>query len=66
MNHSPPGCPEKYDAFCLQTRIVTACLLLKDAGCEELLGKLLADNSALQVLAEHPCDLLHLPETAHV
>jgi uncharacterized protein len=54
--HNYPGCPLDYDDFCIQTRIISACLLLSDLGLEERVDKLLADRTAMENLAFHPAD----------
>ena len=58
VNHSYPGCPETYDGFCIQTRILTACSLLGASLADDLLG----DRAAMEALAFERSDLV---ETAH-
>jgi uncharacterized protein len=62
VNHSPPRCADQYDDFCVQTRIITACQLLRGMGCEDLIDPLLASRSALENLAFHPDDGLLVGE----
>ena len=60
VNQTYPGCSAEYTAFCLQTRLITACLLLRDLGCEDLVDELLASRRAMEKLATHgwePIDL---------
>jgi ribosomal peptide maturation radical SAM protein 1 len=52
-----PGCEADYTDFCLQTRLVTACLLLKRMGCDKVADELLADPQAMQRLARFPFDV---------
>lgn len=47
-NHSFPGCTEEYDAFCIQTRVIVACHLLDELGCEDLVDRLIEDREALE------------------
>lgn len=54
------GCSEEYVAFCVQTRIITACLLLEELGCARLADELLADDEALRRLALHSWDPFQL------
>ncbi len=56
VNETFPGSSPGYSPFCVQTRIVTACLLLGDAGCSEMADALLADRRALERLAHHEWD----------
>jgi hypothetical protein len=50
------GCGLEYSTFCLQTRLITAGLLLRELECDSLLDELLADLRALRRLAEQPSD----------
>jgi uncharacterized protein len=52
------GCSEDYVAFCLQTRLITACILLEDLGRADLVDALLADEAAMRRLATHSWDPL--------
>lgn len=62
--HCAGGChvsqsnPELRRAFCIQTRIITACRLLEGMGCGEEIEKLLGDRTALERLALNESDLL--------
>lgn len=58
VNQTFPGCDDAFTDFCIQTRIITACLLLRKMGCEELVDALLADRSAMEQLALHGWDAL--------
>ena len=58
VKHSYPGCAPEYDDFCIQTRIITACVLLAELGFEAVIEKLLADRAAMQTLALHASDQL--------
>jgi uncharacterized protein len=60
VTHSYLGCSTEYDDFCHQTRIITACLALERLGASDLVDELLADREALERLATHPADNLHL------
>lgn len=62
VNHSWPGCSEEYDEFCVQTRIVTACLLLEDLGQADLVDQLLADDEAMMRLGTRTWDVLEFAE----
>src|SRR3984893_14181473 len=54
------GCSDEYVAFCLQTRIITACLLLEELGCTDFVDDLLANHAAMQRLATHSWDPIQL------
>jgi len=56
VNETHPGCGLDYTPFCVQTRLVTACLLLRDAGCGDVADALLADRRALERLAHYAQD----------
>lgn len=56
VNETYPGSGVDYTPFCVQTRLVTACLLLRDAGCGEMANALLADRQAMERLARHEWD----------
>ena len=60
VNQTYPGASREYTDFCVQTRIVTACLLLRELGCEDLVDKLLADRAAMEKLAGHSWDPVDL------
>jgi uncharacterized protein len=59
VNHSYPGGPERYDDFCVQTRIISACSLLDDLDQEDLAENLLADRAASRRLAMQNSDCLN-------
>jgi len=65
VNHSYPGCPETYDDFCIQTRIITACQLLSDLGYDDHVDTLLEDRAAMESIALRPTDCLHEWEEVH-
>ncbi len=56
VNQTYPGCDKNYTDFCIQTRIVTACLLLRRLGAGDLSQALLNDMQAMQRLAQNPID----------
>ena len=56
VNHSFPGGPNSYTDFCIQTRIVTACSLLRSLGLNREFHELLSDRESLQKLAQHHTD----------
>lgn len=58
VNHSYPGCSNEYDAFCIQTRIITACHLLEELGESNLVNLLIKNHSALENLALQLSDCL--------
>jgi len=58
VHQSYPGSPEVYDDFCVQTRIITACVLLEKLDQSRLADDLLASGSAMADLARHPSDRL--------
>jgi len=58
VNHSYPGCSLEYNDFCFQTRIITACSLLKELGFEQRADTLLEDRAAMQFLALQESDCL--------
>ena len=60
VNQTYPGCSHSYTDFCIQTRIITACLLLRELGYEHVVDELLADRAAMETLASHPWDVLDL------
>jgi uncharacterized protein len=56
VNETYPGSAAGYSSFCIQTRLITACLLLRDAGCGKLADALLEDRQAMERLAHHARD----------
>ena len=60
MNQTFPGCDTTYTDFCLQTRVITACLLLQEIGAEDLADVLLANRAAMERLAHHSWDPIAL------
>jgi uncharacterized protein len=57
VNQTFPGCGREYTDFCVQTRLITACLVLRDLGCEELIDDLLSDRGAMERLAGGSCGI---------
>jgi uncharacterized protein len=51
VHHSPPGRDIAGSDFCVQTRIITACSLLRKMGEDGIVDELLADRGALERLA---------------
>jgi uncharacterized protein len=58
VENTYPECTIDYNDFCIQTRIITACTLLQNLNCDELVDSLLAQKSALQALALQVSDRL--------
>lgn len=56
VNHSWPGGLNGYNAFCVQTRVVTACELLDRLGHAEVADRLVGDRDAARALARQPSD----------
>lgn len=52
------NCNEEYIDFCIQTRIITACLLLEELGESALVESLLENHEAMERLARHTIDSL--------
>ncbi|MCG8461147.1 MAG: hypothetical protein MI919_33090, partial [Holophagales bacterium] len=52
------SCPEEYVDFCVQTRVITACLLLEELGEPALVDQLLDDRDAMLRLALHESDVI--------
>ncbi len=52
------NCPEEYVDFCVQTRLITACLLLEELGENALVDRLLDDRDAMLSLALHESDVI--------
>ncbi|HEU4882341.1 MAG TPA: radical SAM protein [Longimicrobium sp.] len=65
VNQTYPGSSDAYTDFCIQTRLVTACLLLRELGQEELVDELLAHGGALRALAGHAPDTVDLGWCTH-
>ncbi|MCX6616937.1 MAG: radical SAM protein [Acidobacteria bacterium] len=64
VNQSFPGCPQAYNDFCIQTRLITACSLLAELGADSLADRLLDDRSAMEALALRTSDALEDCEEA--
>jgi uncharacterized protein len=60
VNQTFPQAAPQYTEFCVQTRLVTACLLLRDLGRDDLVDALLADRHAMETLARHDWDPIAL------
>lgn len=58
VNHSYPGCSLEYNDFCIQTRIITVCSLLKELDFEQIVDELLKNRAAMEVLALQLSDCL--------
>lgn len=56
VNQTYPGCTDQYTDFCIQTRLITACLLLQDLGCDDMVDELLSDRRAMETLAAQGWD----------
>ncbi|MCP4691498.1 MAG: hypothetical protein GY859_25865, partial [Desulfobacterales bacterium] len=65
VNHSPPGCSEAYNDFCIQTRVIMACDLLNHLGLGATAEELLEDRSAMAAMAVHPEDRLEEMALSH-
>lgn len=50
VNHSYPGCAGTFDAFCVQTRLVTVLILLERLGAHATVDRLLGDRDAMVAL----------------
>lgn len=59
VHHSGRRREEGYDAFCIQTRIITACSLLGGLGHEDWADDLLASRGAMEALALRRSDCLY-------
>ena len=64
VNHSYTGCPDTYDDFCILTRIITACHLLRDLGHDPCADALLEDRAAQEALGLRSTDCLQNWERA--
>ena len=60
VNQTYPGCTDQYTDFCIQTRLVTACLLLRDLGCDDMVDELFSNRRALERLAQQGWDPIDL------
>jgi radical SAM protein with 4Fe4S-binding SPASM domain len=58
VSNTYPGCPDGYDSFCIQTRIITVCRLLQELGCDQEVQRLIEDREALERLALNDSDRL--------
>lgn len=56
VNQTYPGCTDQYTPFCIQTRLVTACLLLRDLGYDDLVDELLSSRTAMDITAHQGWD----------
>ena len=66
VNHTYPGCDLEYDDFCIQTRLITAALLLEQMGQTELVDELLANREEMERTAMHDWDVIEAREPALV
>ena len=53
VNQTYRGSTTEYTKFCIQTRLITAALLLRDMGLSSLAKDLLSDSEAMKKLAQH-------------
>jgi uncharacterized protein len=60
VNQACLGSNSEYTGFCIQTRIMTACRLLREVGFQQLSEALLENREALERLALQPCDYLEI------
>ncbi|MBA4387381.1 MAG: hypothetical protein C0404_05330 [Verrucomicrobia bacterium] len=58
VSHTPPGCLPEYDGHCLQTRAITAGLLVRELSGEDALKELLENNEWMEQLSNNPDDRL--------
>lgn len=58
VNQTYPGCPDEYNDFCRQTRLLTTLGLLETLECHGEIEKLLESDSAQERLAGHYGDEL--------
>jgi len=58
VSHSYPGCSVEYDNFCIQTRIITACVLLDQLGLKDRADFLLDQKEQMKALARQVSDKL--------
>jgi uncharacterized protein len=62
VHHSYPGSSLGYDAFCIQTRLLSACRLLEEMNLSSIAQSLLADRKAMEVLALQASDIFEAGE----
>jgi len=60
VNNTWPGCSNEYNDFCVQTRILYACLLLEELGCPAEVDALWAEPRAMEALAQFSDDRLRV------
>lgn len=65
VHQTYPGCAPGYTDFCLQTRLITACLLLEELGFADLVEELIADPTAREALARAADDRLAWAEACY-
>ncbi len=65
VSHSYRNCDTTYNAFCFQTRVLSACLILERLGAADLVDQLLDDRTAMARLATRSSDCLCLETTCH-
>lgn len=56
VNQTYPEASREYTDFCIQTRLVTMCLLLRDLGCDDMVDELLSNRQAMARTAQHRWD----------
>jgi uncharacterized protein len=67
VNQTYPGCSDRYTDFCIQTRLVTAALLLHELDRDDLVDELFGNRAAMEALgtaAWDPIDLAVEPDPA--
>ena len=57
VSQTCPGSSSSYTDFCLQTRIISACVLLHQCGCDGLVDGFLSDRAAMERLASCESDV---------
>ena len=58
VKHDVSVFPMKYDEFCIQTRLITACFLLDDMQLGHVVDELLNDRNNMEALTLNPNDLV--------
>lgn len=56
VNQTFPAAVSDYTDFCIQTRLVSMCLLLRELGCDAMVDELLASRAAMERTAQHRRD----------
>ena len=58
VHHSFPNCSKRYEDFCIQTRLITACSLLCELDQEPLAAEVMENRPAMEALALQASDRL--------